>query len=148
MSHFIADKPKIHFLRKLKRSPITLRCEADGNPSPTFYWHKDSEIIHEGFNSSWNASTLTVSPVNDKDSTRYVCTAKNKIGWDALAFQLHKKGKCSQQTIFLAVQCNAVASKLKSSLTVISNDFIIIRNRKTQIKRNRADEMRQKWGYF
>ncbi|CAH3159135.1 unnamed protein product [Porites evermanni] len=85
-------KPKINFLRKLKRSPITLRCEADGNPSPTFYWHKDSEIIREGFNSSWNASTLTVSPVNDKDSTRYVCTAKNKIGWDALAFQLHKKG--------------------------------------------------------
>ncbi|CAH3153484.1 unnamed protein product [Porites evermanni] len=92
-------KPKIHSLRKLisvallKRSPITVRCEADGNPSPTFYWHKGDEIIHEGFNSSGNASTLSVPPVNDKDSTRYVCIAKNKIGWDALTFQLHKKGK-------------------------------------------------------
>lgn len=88
------DAPRIVYASKrLKGSLITLKCEANGNPSPTFSWRNENERIYEGFNSSWNSSSLIVTQRNDV--TLYVCTATNKIGWDSYAFSLHEKGKYS-----------------------------------------------------
>ena len=86
------DAPRIvHSSKRLKGSLITLKCEANGNPSPTFTWRNKNERIYEGFNTSWNSSSLIVTQRNDV--TFYVCTATNKIGSDSYAFSLHEKGK-------------------------------------------------------
>ena len=88
------DAPRIVYASKrLKGSLITLKCEANGNPSPTFSWRNENERIYEGFNTSWNSSSLIVTQRNDV--TLYVCTATNKIGWDSYTFSLHEKGKYS-----------------------------------------------------
>ena len=94
LSHLTSDAPSIHLSSKeIKGNSVTLMCKADGNPSPTFRWHKSHKRISEGFNSTWNSSTLMVTPITDDDFTRYVCTAENRVGWDAHTFLLHKKGK-------------------------------------------------------
>ena len=86
------DAPRIvHSSKRLKGSLITLKCEANGNPSPTFTWRNKNERIYEGFNTSWNSSSLIVTQRNDV--TLYVCTATNKIGLDSYVFSLHEKGK-------------------------------------------------------
>ena len=88
------DAPRIvHSSKRLKGSLITLKCEANGNPSPTFTWRNKNERIYEGFNTSRNSSSLIVTQRNDV--TFYVCTATNKIGSDSYAFSLHEKGKYS-----------------------------------------------------
>ena len=95
------DAPSIHFPSKrvtvtvelLKGNSTELKCEAAANPSPTFTWHKSGEKISVGFNSTWNSSTLTVTPVNDDDFTSYVCTASNSLGSDFRTFVLQEKGE-------------------------------------------------------
>ena len=77
----------------LRGNSTKLKCEAAANPSPTFTWHKHREMISVGFNSTWNSSTLTVTPANDEDFTSYACTAKNRLGWDSFTFVLQEKGK-------------------------------------------------------
>ncbi|CAH3188569.1 unnamed protein product [Porites evermanni] len=79
----------VYASKRLKGSLITLKCEANGNPSPTFSWRNKNERIYKGFNTSWNSSSLIVTQRNDV--TLYVCTATNKIGWDSYAFSLHEK---------------------------------------------------------
>lgn len=96
---FFSDAPSIQSPKKLvsmlllRGTTTTLKCEADGNPFPTFSWHKNSEEISDGFNSTWNSSTLTVTATDGDDFARYVCTAENRVGWDSVAFILHEKGE-------------------------------------------------------
>ncbi|KAL9964482.1 hypothetical protein ACROYT_G028129 [Oculina patagonica] len=69
--------PSIHFPTKrvsvelLRGNSTTLKCVAAANPSPTFSWNKHGEKISDGFNSTWNSTTLAVTPVNDNDFTRF-----------------------------------------------------------------------------
>ncbi len=97
-NEFFLDAPSIHFpslkqvsVKLLRGNSTTLKCIAAANPSPTFTWDKHGEKISAGFNSTWNSSTLTVTPVNDNDFTSYVCTAKNRLGWDSVTFILQEK---------------------------------------------------------
>lgn len=93
------DAPRIvHPSKRLKGNSITLKCEANGNPSPTFTWRKKDDTIYEGFNTSWNSSALIVT-TTENDFTFYVCTARNKIGLDSYTFSLHEKGKYSAPSI-------------------------------------------------
>lgn len=95
----VSDAPRIptpikHVSVELLRgNSTTLKCVAAANPPPTFTWNKRREKISDGFNSTWNSSTLTVTPVNDNDFTSYVCTAENNLGWDSVTFMLHDKGE-------------------------------------------------------
>ncbi|XP_015761886.1 PREDICTED: limbic system-associated membrane protein-like [Acropora digitifera] len=79
---------KIISLTVKKGTRVKLRCEADGNPQPTFTWHKSSDLVSSGFNSSWNASILIVQHTGDEEFAHFVCTAKNRVGWDALTFSV------------------------------------------------------------
>ena len=79
---------KIIPLTVKKGTKVKLRCEADGNPQPTFTWHENSDLVSSGFNSSWHVSILIVEHTAYKDFARFVCTAKNRVGWDALTFSL------------------------------------------------------------
>lgn len=93
------DAPRIvHPSKRLNGNSITLKCEANGNPSPTFTWRKKDDTIYEGFNTSWNSSALIVT-TTENDFTFYVCTARNKIGLDSYTFSLHEKGKYSAPSI-------------------------------------------------
>ena len=84
---------KVISLTVKKRTKVKLKCEADANPRPTFTWHKDSDLVSSGFNSSWNVSILIVQHAGDEDFARFVCTAKNRVGWDAVTFNVqHARG--------------------------------------------------------
>ena len=97
--YFFSDAPSIHGTNKLvsehvlKGTLISLKCEADGNPPPTFSWHKDGETISEGIITTQNSSTLTITLTNDDDFDLYVCTAKNRVGLVAIKFNLDEEGK-------------------------------------------------------
>jgi len=45
---------------------------------------------------------LKVTPVSTGDFTSYVCTAKNRLGWDSATFDLQEKGKCTFLTFYAA----------------------------------------------
>lgn len=79
---------KIISLTVKKGTKVKLRCEADGNPHPTFTWHENSYLVSSGFNSSWNVSILILEHTAYKDFARFMCTAKNRVGWDALTFNV------------------------------------------------------------
>ena len=93
---------KIISLTVKKGTKVKLRCEADGNPQPTFTWHKNSDLVSSGFNSSWNVSILIVQYTGEEDFARFVCTAKNRVGWDALTFNMEPaRGIFWNKLIFL-----------------------------------------------
>ena len=77
----------------MRGNSTTLVCTASSNPFPTFTWHTNGGEIRQGFNNTWNSSSLIVTPVNDGDFTSYFCTARNRIGLDSVTFMLKEKGK-------------------------------------------------------
>lgn len=98
--NLFSDAPGIHLPRSkqvsmalLRGNSTTLKCVAAANPSPTFTWHKGKNKISDGFHSTWNSSSLKVTPVSNDDFTSYVCTAKNRLGWDLATFDLQEKGE-------------------------------------------------------
>ena len=87
------SKTKVISITVRKGTEVRLACQADGNPQPTFTWHKNSDLVSSGFNSSWNVSILVVQHTGDEDFARFVCTAKNRVGSDALTFVVqHARG--------------------------------------------------------
>ena len=96
------SKTKVISLTVRKGTEVRLKCEADGNPQPNFTWHKNSDLVSSGFNSSRNVSILVVQLTDDEDFARFVCTVKNRVGRDALIFDVqHARGIFSNKLIFL-----------------------------------------------
>ena len=96
------SKTKVISITVRKGTEVRLACEADGNPQPTFTWHKNSDLVSSGFNSSWNGSILVVQHTGDEDFALFVCTVKNRVGWDALTFYVqHARGIFWNELIFL-----------------------------------------------
>ena len=98
--NLFSDAPGIHLppskqvsIELVRGNSTTLKCVAAANPSPTFTWRKGKHEISDGFYSTWNSSSLKVTPVSTGDFTSYVCTAKNRLGWDSATFDLQEKGK-------------------------------------------------------
>ena len=74
---FISASPKIfNFVQEYKvalEQSVTLHCQAEGFPEPTFTWSP--------CNNDCNTGTLTIPEVlND---TVYTCTVTNSEGWDS-----------------------------------------------------------------
>ena len=118
----VRSKPKVTSLAVKKGTKVRLKCEADGNPQPKFTWHKNSDLVSSGFNSSWNVSILIVQYTVEEDFARFVCTAKNKVGWDALTFNLqHARGifwnlsSCSDERDNLTCWFDVVVQKLANN---------------------------------
>lgn len=68
---------------------VSFRCSAYGNPSPTFEWTVDGELIPKirrfstrNYDSPEGdvISLLNISDVITEDSGEYTCTAKNRVG--------------------------------------------------------------------
>ena len=82
-------------IKLIRGNSTTLKCVAAANPLPAFTWRKGKHEISDGFNSTWNSSSLKVTPMRNDDFTSYACTAKNRLGWDSATFYLQEKGKCT-----------------------------------------------------
>ncbi|XP_071959989.1 uncharacterized protein [Antedon mediterranea] len=58
----------------VKGEDVTLTCQATGNPSPTFTWERNGQIL-----SGKNLNYLLLKTVKVSDSGRYTCHAHNAV---------------------------------------------------------------------
>ena len=58
----------------------SLKCAVNANPPANFTWFKDDRPILDGFNSSQDISTLTLTPKTAGDFGLYSCKATNNKG--------------------------------------------------------------------
>uniref|UniRef100_A0A673L1L0 Pro-neuregulin-2, membrane-bound isoform-like n=1 Tax=Sinocyclocheilus rhinocerous TaxID=307959 RepID=A0A673L1L0_9TELE len=68
----------------LEGKKLTLKCEAVGNPSPSFNWYKDGSQLRKRkdvkIKSNKKNSKLHISRVRLEDSGNYTCVAENSLG--------------------------------------------------------------------
>ena len=57
------------------RDSVTLTCQADSNPSPTYIWVRGNGLGEVG-----RGPTLTLSPALRADIDTYTCIASNSLG--------------------------------------------------------------------
>ncbi|XP_072252292.1 pro-neuregulin-2, membrane-bound isoform-like isoform X2 [Leuresthes tenuis] len=82
-----ASAPK---LRQMRGQSLTegdklyLKCEASGNPSPSFRWYKDGHELQKGrdlkIKTNKKNSKVQISRVRVEDSGNYTCVAENSLG--------------------------------------------------------------------
>ena len=60
---------------------VTFRCNAVGNPAPTFSWTKDGSVVDTTLRITFNENnkTLTITNVIRGDSREYICVATNNV---------------------------------------------------------------------
>ncbi|XP_026135985.1 neuregulin 2b isoform X2 [Carassius auratus] len=68
----------------LEGKKLTLKCEAVGNPNPSFNWYKDGSQLRKRkdvkIKSNKKNSKLHISRVRQEDSGNYTCVAENSLG--------------------------------------------------------------------
>ena len=69
-----------------------LRCEAEGVPAPDIIWTRN-DITISPLKSQPGVREIMITPKNANDFGDYVCTAKNRLGWDSATFDLQEKGE-------------------------------------------------------
>ncbi|XP_037124888.1 neuregulin 2a isoform X1 [Syngnathus acus] len=85
-----ASAPKLKPLRYPsivgEGSKITVKCEATGNPLPTYKWFKDGNELKKSkkirIKNSQKNSRLQISKAKLEDSGNYTCEAENLLGKD------------------------------------------------------------------
>ncbi|XP_066112042.1 hemicentin-2 isoform X1 [Saccopteryx bilineata] len=61
-------------------TPLELRCDARGTPSPNITWHKDGQALSRRENSKGAGQLLRVEAVQVGDDGLYTCLARNPAG--------------------------------------------------------------------
>ncbi|GAA6072103.1 neuregulin 2b isoform X1 [Tachysurus ichikawai] len=65
---------------------VTLKCEVQGNPSPSFRWLKDGNELRKSkdvkIKTNKKNSKVQISQVRLEDSGNYTCVAENSLGKD------------------------------------------------------------------
>eukprot|EP00066_Takifugu_rubripes_P019470 XP_011608736.1 PREDICTED: pro-neuregulin-2, membrane-bound isoform-like [Takifugu rubripes] len=82
-----ASAPKLRLMRGqslIEGDKLYLKCEASGNPSPSFRWYKDGHELQKGrdlkIKTNKKNSKVQISRVRVEDSGNYTCVAENSIG--------------------------------------------------------------------
>ncbi|XP_069460170.1 intercellular adhesion molecule 5-like isoform X3 [Ambystoma mexicanum] len=70
------------------KQSVTLRCQADGLPAPTYQWRTP---YHSSLSYSVDNSTVTISETEFHHSGLYECEVSNKHGRDAQRVEIHVK---------------------------------------------------------
>ncbi|CAB1333114.1 unnamed protein product [Coregonus sp. 'balchen'] len=80
-------------------SRLTVKCEATGNPIPTYKWFKDGSELKKSrevkIKSSQKNSRVQISRAKLEDSGNYTCVAKNLLGNSTSTSTVHVQGNCS-----------------------------------------------------
>ena len=88
INFFFSDQPEIITHPKNvtveEGLPMTLFCNATGNPPPTLSWTKDGSPINnnQGIPFSGDNETLFIASINRSESGNYRCVARNGLGND------------------------------------------------------------------
>ncbi|XP_061644068.1 neuregulin 2b isoform X4 [Phyllopteryx taeniolatus] len=82
-----ASVPKLRLMRGqslTEGDKLYLKCEASGNPSPSFHWYKDGQELQRGrdlrIKTNKKNSKVLISRVRMEDSGNYTCVAENSVG--------------------------------------------------------------------
>uniref|UniRef100_A0A672FID5 Neuregulin 2b n=1 Tax=Salarias fasciatus TaxID=181472 RepID=A0A672FID5_SALFA len=82
-----ASAPRLQPMRGqslLRGDKLYLKCEASGNPSPSFRWYKDGHELQKGrdlkIKTNKKNSKVQISRVRVEDSGNYTCVAENSLG--------------------------------------------------------------------
>ena len=85
---FFSDQPEIITHPKNvtveEGLPMTLFCNATGNPPPTLSWTKDGSPLNDtqGITFSGDNETLSIASINRSESGNYRCVARNGLEHD------------------------------------------------------------------
>jgi hypothetical protein len=69
-------------------SQVTLKCEAEAHPNPSFLWYKHGRHVIDDTNTNDSMSTLTVKLQTEHDFGNYTCKAKNEFGVSRVYYSL------------------------------------------------------------
>ena len=72
--------------------PVSLKCPAEGNPTPTFSWYRSAQRARSINIKMSIESVLEIVPREDSDFTLYTCKVSNSIGSDTVEYILRQKG--------------------------------------------------------
>ncbi|XP_020562433.1 pro-neuregulin-2, membrane-bound isoform isoform X1 [Oryzias latipes] len=82
-----ASAPKLRLMRGqnlMEGDKLYLKCEALGNPSPSFRWYKDGRELQKGrdlkIKTNKKNSKVQISRVRLEDAGNYTCVAENSLG--------------------------------------------------------------------
>ncbi|KAK1803931.1 hypothetical protein P4O66_003872 [Electrophorus voltai] len=82
-----ASAPKVKAMRSQwvgEGDRVTLKCEAQGNPRPSFRWFKDGSELHKSkdikIKTNKKNSKIQISRVRLEDSGNYTCVVENSLG--------------------------------------------------------------------
>ncbi|XP_057706733.1 pro-neuregulin-2, membrane-bound isoform-like isoform X3 [Corythoichthys intestinalis] len=82
-----ASVPKLRLMQGqslMEGDKLYLKCEASGNPSPSFRWYKDGHELQRGrdlrIKTNKKNSKVLISRVRVEDSGNYTCVAENSVG--------------------------------------------------------------------
>nr|XP_033488984.1 pro-neuregulin-2, membrane-bound isoform-like isoform X2 [Epinephelus lanceolatus] len=82
-----ASAPRLRLMRGqslVEGDKLYLKCEATGNPSPSFRWYKDGHELQRGrdlkIKTNKKNSKVQISRVRVEDSGNYTCVAENSLG--------------------------------------------------------------------
>ncbi|XP_029021591.1 neuregulin 2b isoform X3 [Betta splendens] len=82
-----ASAPKLRQMRGqslMEGDKLYLKCEASGNPSPSFRWYKDGHELQKGrdlkIKTNKKNSKVQIGRVRAEDSGNYTCVAENSLG--------------------------------------------------------------------
>ena len=81
---------------RLRDSPVTLHCLADGNPPPVYSWIWKRRNITQstaGMVVQQNGRSLLVKRVTDRYSGRFTCSASNSVGSRTNIVRIRVMGK-------------------------------------------------------
>ena len=79
----------------MQNDPVTLPCDAEGNPEPWITWTKDGQLISPNDPNRYTNSqgALQIAQVQNTDSGIYICQATNPIGNDTRVYTLVVNGR-------------------------------------------------------
>ncbi|XP_067088290.1 pro-neuregulin-2, membrane-bound isoform-like, partial [Osmerus mordax] len=92
-----AAAPKLRRMRNPltvnEGSRLTVKCEATGNPGPTYRWFKDGNELKKSreirIKTSQKNSKVQISRARLEDSGNYTCVAENPLGKDNSTSAVH-----------------------------------------------------------
>lgn len=78
-------KPLPGQLKALIEKQVVLKCKVKADPAPTIVWHKDGVEIDENDRITMKSSrtgdcSLTINPITEEDTGRYMCEAIHRDG--------------------------------------------------------------------